>query len=113
MEIAYYLGDDVPLLPREGNPYGTLSGWGKRLKPYVEGSGCTWIAFETRRAPLASQLDKWLLSKATLVWRKHAKRYDAQVRGYEVFVVEGRNRLRNADHPTSCQAVAAELPRTG
>ena len=83
--FQYYLGDKYST-EHVGNAY--YGGpWRKRLDPYKDADGRTWVLLRARRAPLAKGLEDWLLQNAVLVWRKFSVRYDDEVRGYEIFLV--------------------------
>ena len=83
--FRYYLGDTYST-EHVGNAY--YSGpWRKRLDPYKSADSRTWILLQARRRPLAKGLEDWLLQNAVLVWRKFSLRYDDEVRGYEIFLV--------------------------
>ncbi|MCF6324164.1 MAG: glycosyltransferase family 39 protein [Gammaproteobacteria bacterium] len=60
--------------------------WQQSLNPLLETHNRVWLVISSKRAPLAPELDKWLHCNARLVWRKHARRQDYEVYGYQVFL---------------------------
>lgn len=60
------------------------------LKNYEDEQQRMWIILNTRRRPLAKNFEAWLMSNASLVWRKLETRYDGHIHGYEIWLMNGK-----------------------
>jgi uncharacterized membrane protein len=86
----YYFGNNFSVeSDKLGYPLSNNVEWGQKLKPYKGGKGRVWFILDVYRKPLAKGLEAWLMENASLIWRKFEKRYDYNVRGIEIWLIEG------------------------
>jgi hypothetical protein len=72
-----------------GNPYHNSVDWEQTLKNYENEQQRMWILLNVWRRPLVRDFETWLMTNASLVWRKYENRYDGHVQGYEVWLMNG------------------------
>jgi hypothetical protein len=85
--FIYYAKDKFLLENDPGNPY-VSKNWQEILEPYETKKHRTWIILNRYRKPYAKQLEAWLIKNTSLMWRKFQKRYDYEVNGYEIFLLD-------------------------
>lgn len=84
-EFSDYADWDFTREARVGPPNDNNVDWKTNLKRYECGPR-TWFVLPIRRAPLARDLETWLIEHARLIWRKRSRRYDYTIDGYQVFL---------------------------
>lgn len=105
-QFRHYGDHKFYIEPKIGDQHFMHTGWQEALKPYEEGIGRVWIVLKAERKPLAKGLEHWLLRNARLVWRKFETRFDYEIRGMEIFLVDAAQREHGA-HPAPFQTHGA------
>ena len=74
--------------------------WYRALQPLLDTENRTWIIVSSKRKPMATGLERWLLCNAKLVWQKYAIRLDYEVNGYQVYLVS--DKTKNSQETSMC-----------
>jgi uncharacterized membrane protein len=92
--VEFYASDTFTIAWREDG-YNSTIDWAKKLARFECRPIQYWLIVRTGRGPLAEGLRLWLSLHARLVWSESALRFDRDVEGFEVLLVDGYSRSCN------------------
>ncbi len=99
-----YASTHYDLLPFIGGERDNSIKWRLELDKITQSDeDRTWMLISSKRKDLAFNLKQWLFCNAALVHRDHATRLDAEVDGFQIFLVS--NKTKNAIDIATCKKV--------
>lgn len=72
--------------------------WNKELSAKVDADHRLWILLSKKRQAYAPRLEHWLRCNASLVKRNHARRFDYEVDGHEVYLADVNSLNKQLHH---------------